>query len=302
MKFLHFSDSHLGYMQYGLYERFVDYFNAFSWALRTAKDLNVDFVVHTGDLFNAPYFKDHDVISRTVSLLNWYNVPFKVICGNHDLPKNRRFSSLLELLDQVVDCVEYIPSDIKCADYRDDYRPLLDNIRYSPILAIHTGVLETAPFAPECLPFEYLNALPVDYVALGHIHVPFQRGKVYQPGALEQTQISHYGLGGAYYYNSGKVDFIHYKEYRRIVDKPELATPDTILRVVLKEGEAVPTSAAIHTLVSYDFDGPKKRLAAIQPSLQDALKEAMNTVGLTDSSPLYGALNKLEISEIVELL
>src|SRR3989442_3620590 len=50
--FIHIADTHLGYEQYGVRERFNDFSRAF-WAITTdAVERGVDFVVIAGDLFN----------------------------------------------------------------------------------------------------------------------------------------------------------------------------------------------------------------------------------------------------------
>lgn len=51
MKFAHLSDTHLGYRQYGLIEREDDFYNVFNEIVDKIIDERVDFVIHSGDLF-----------------------------------------------------------------------------------------------------------------------------------------------------------------------------------------------------------------------------------------------------------
>jgi len=61
MNFIHASDFHLGYSQYGLEERFRDYARAFQSVIKYAIDHRVEFILISGDLFhkrniNAPTY------------------------------------------------------------------------------------------------------------------------------------------------------------------------------------------------------------------------------------------------------
>ncbi|KXA90814.1 hypothetical protein AKJ57_03610 [candidate division MSBL1 archaeon SCGC-AAA259A05] len=51
--FVHLSDTHLGYRQYGLDERFEDWSKATKQVIDYAVDHDVDAVIHSGDLFNS---------------------------------------------------------------------------------------------------------------------------------------------------------------------------------------------------------------------------------------------------------
>ena len=50
--FIHIADTHLGYEQYGVRERFNDFSRAFWDIIDDASNRNVDFMVIAGDLFN----------------------------------------------------------------------------------------------------------------------------------------------------------------------------------------------------------------------------------------------------------
>ncbi|MFZ2410766.1 MAG: metallophosphoesterase [Candidatus Methanoperedens sp.] len=52
MNFLHASDFHLGYVQYGIPERFRDYARAFHSVITYAIDHKVEFILISGDLFH----------------------------------------------------------------------------------------------------------------------------------------------------------------------------------------------------------------------------------------------------------
>ena len=51
-KFAHIGDTHLGYRQYNLEQREQDFYDAFNRAIDRIIEEKVDFVIHSGDLFN----------------------------------------------------------------------------------------------------------------------------------------------------------------------------------------------------------------------------------------------------------
>ena len=53
LRFVHLSDSHLGYRQYGLKRRLKDWTRATQEIVNYAVKNEVDFVLHSGDLFNS---------------------------------------------------------------------------------------------------------------------------------------------------------------------------------------------------------------------------------------------------------
>ena len=51
VKFAHISDTHLGYRQYNLEDREFDFYESFNETIDKILEERVDFVIHTGDLF-----------------------------------------------------------------------------------------------------------------------------------------------------------------------------------------------------------------------------------------------------------
>ena len=86
MKFAHLADTHLGYRQFGLFERERDFYEVFEKIIDKIIDEKVDFVIHSGDLFD-------NSRPAPVALLNFQkgllrlknaNIPVFAIAGNHD--------------------------------------------------------------------------------------------------------------------------------------------------------------------------------------------------------------------------
>lgn len=85
-KLLHFSDAHLGYLQYGQTGRLRDFAAALDEVARIAVEQRVDLVTDTGDSFNSPAPDPYSVgcYRRFLEKLRWNEIPFLGIVGNHN--------------------------------------------------------------------------------------------------------------------------------------------------------------------------------------------------------------------------
>ncbi len=101
MKFLHISDTHLGYTQYGLLERRQDFLDVFHEAVDTAIDEKVDFILHSGDFFhtsrpsNQTFLEGIEILNR----LRDAHIPIFTISGNHDRGSQVRDVSPLAIME-----------------------------------------------------------------------------------------------------------------------------------------------------------------------------------------------------------
>ena len=98
--FLHVADTHLGYEQYGVRERFNDFSTAFWDIVDDAIERSVDFVVIAGDLFNKRAIDAMTLIHAIEGLkkLKDRNIPVIAIEGNHDRSYYRDGISWLQFL------------------------------------------------------------------------------------------------------------------------------------------------------------------------------------------------------------
>ncbi|HYA99474.1 MAG TPA: DNA repair exonuclease, partial [Ktedonobacteraceae bacterium] len=98
--FIHLADTHLGYEQYGVRERFNDFSRAFWDILDDAVNRDVDFVVIAGDLFNKRAIDALTLIHAIEGLkkLKERGIPVVAIEGNHDRSYYREGISWLQFL------------------------------------------------------------------------------------------------------------------------------------------------------------------------------------------------------------
>ncbi|MDR0901106.1 MAG: DNA repair exonuclease [Methanobrevibacter sp.] len=86
MKFAHLADTHLGYRQYGLLEREEDFCNVFEEIIDKIIEERVDFIIHSGDLFETakPSPNALLVFQEQLMKIKKADIPFYAIAGNHD--------------------------------------------------------------------------------------------------------------------------------------------------------------------------------------------------------------------------
>ncbi|NPA53553.1 MAG: DNA repair exonuclease [Aquificae bacterium] len=103
MKFLHISDTHLGYSQYGLEERKKDFLDVFYEAVDKAIEEKVDFVIHSGDFFHTSRPSNQTFLEglEVVKKLKESNIPIFTISGNHDRGSQVRDVSPLAILEPI---------------------------------------------------------------------------------------------------------------------------------------------------------------------------------------------------------
>lgn len=98
--FLHLADTHLGNLQYGVYERFNDFTRTFWNIMQDAVDRQVDFVLIAGDLFHKRAIDARTLLHAIEGLkkLKARNIPVIAIEGNHDRSYYREGMSWLQFL------------------------------------------------------------------------------------------------------------------------------------------------------------------------------------------------------------
>jgi exonuclease SbcD len=99
--FVHASDLHLGYAQYGLEQRRQDFDNAFSELVDKAIKIKPDFMIIAGDLFHQarPSNITLENTIRNFKRLKDANIPVLTVDGSHDSAPNTITGTILYPLD-----------------------------------------------------------------------------------------------------------------------------------------------------------------------------------------------------------
>jgi DNA repair exonuclease SbcCD nuclease subunit len=100
-RILHTGDTHLGYQQYHLPERRVDFQAAFEQVAADAVAEDVDAVVHAGDLFHDRTPRLSDIMGALSVLrdLDDAGVPFLAVVGNHEGKRSQQWLDLFESME-----------------------------------------------------------------------------------------------------------------------------------------------------------------------------------------------------------
>jgi len=231
MKFAHLADTHLGYRQYGLIEREEDFYNVFEDIVDKIIEERVDFVIHSGDLFEIAKPSPNALLAFQEEFLRIKDagIPFYAIAGNHDsimrknaLPPIILFKKLgLNIISPNNPVIEssflrengifvggtpYISkSQNNLLKLKLEELSKLSKDYSKRILVAHQGI-------DKYLRFQYeleLADIPTNfnYYAMGHIHNrivdDFGEGKLVYPGSSEiwrANELNDYKKNGKGFY------------------------------------------------------------------------------------------------------
>lgn len=223
-KFLHCADLHLGKYAYGNPERFLDMMRAFSYAADYAIKEKLDFILISGDIFDARVINSA-TLSQAVSIfekLSRNHLDVYAIEGNHDRAFLRDRDSwlhflegrgYLRLLRPTVSGQEILFDEYRegagcvanaagvrliglgypgasCGTYLQKLDEWLPKSEDYTVLLLHAGFsyifTEDLGRIEMALLEKVLDR--VDYVAMGHIHRREEMlGRVFMPGSTEYT-------------------------------------------------------------------------------------------------------------------
>lgn len=215
MKFAHLADTHLGFRQYGLQEREKDLYEVFDKIIDKIIEEKVDFVIHSGDLFQSAKPSPNALLSfqKCLLRLKGNGIPVYAIAGNHDallsknaIPPQVLFKKLgLKLISPIntsyvfdgvfIGGLPFFPSS-QIKSMKNKLAELSKKAEEydKSILVLHQGI------------DKYLNVnyeleigdIPdnFDYYAFGHIHNyiedDFGDGKLVYPGSMDILRSSEY--------------------------------------------------------------------------------------------------------------
>jgi len=197
-RFMHFSDTHLGNREYMMDLREADFYEAFNEAVDIALEEHVDFVIHSGDLFDTwgPSNRALSELKDSMLRLKEKNIRTYMVMGDHDRPRRTDYpaASIFDFLGltlmgaEDVDTV-YIDDDTLIAGIsnmkgsRRDTLPQMyakaDTMakdHRNSILISHQGV--SGYTHPEDVQIQEID-LPGSfaYLAFGHVHVSSYRAR-----------------------------------------------------------------------------------------------------------------------------
>jgi len=208
MKFAHLADTHLGYRQYGLFEREKDFYEVFEKVIDKIIEENVDFVIHSGDLFETARPSPLALLTFQKGLLKLKGagIPMYAIAGNHDvvmrkgsIPPQVIFKkSGLKVISNINPT--YMHGDVLIAGLpffpashgkllKSKLADLSDKASHheKSILVLHQGIDQYFSLNYEL----EIGDIPdnFDYYAMGHIHKyvndKFGKGRLVYPGSSE---------------------------------------------------------------------------------------------------------------------
>jgi len=224
MRFMHLADAHLGYRQYNSDERARDFARAFQQMCERAISERCELLLIAGDLFHSSAMDPRTFLQAVGALepLWEQGIDVVAIAGNHDRARKSHGLNWLHAL-QELGLLTLLEVGIENGELSLEHAikivggarvvgipyvgmglaPLLDQVRdclsvvvpdlpMFTILLLHAGLEGEIPGFRAALTMETLEPLCpyVDYVALGHIHKPFERDDwLYNPGSLETVSI-----------------------------------------------------------------------------------------------------------------
>ncbi len=284
LRFIHLSDSHLGYRQYGLNQRLIDWSNATREAIEYAVRHRVDFVVHSGDLFHSNLV-DHTTLIHAIQLLtplHSAHIPFFVIDGNHDRKKGSQTHTANGVLQYLGLC-QYLAPEGESLDkaiknigdisvvglgysgiyLKSKLEGFYDQIPDGPnVILLHADVERyTAEGYPDVSLAQLETLRPkAGYLALGHPHNKFSiEDWIFNPGSPEYYRFSDCEVPRIFYdvvLEDGRpeVSEVPVRGARRMLSvNVELSDPARVLAETLarldKENEDAPLRDSLLRLV-----------------------------------------------------
>ncbi len=216
MKFAHMSDSHIGIRQYNLDQREQDFYDAFHQTIDKIIEERVDFVIHSGDLFehSRPPIRALIEAKKGFLRLKERNIPVYIVPGNHEMPRRRGNLPPVLLYEGMI---KTISRDDKFFEengvfiggfpyyssiYSDLIKEELSHLEKKAsgykkrVLVMHQGIRKYISFEGS---YELeIGDLPDNfhYYAAGHIHKriidEYGEGLLAYPGATEMWRIDEY--------------------------------------------------------------------------------------------------------------
>lgn len=231
MRFGHIADLHLGYNQYNLEARAQDIARAFWTACSEAVKSKCSLMLIAGDLFHKRTTNSKTFLQAigALSIVRKAGILTIIVPGNHDGPWRSGERTWLSVLDSLgyftlldvsiqsgqlnLEKAIYETEEIRVVGipYLGAALPriipqIVEQLSQLPrkytVLMLHAGLEGEVPGFRAVLTKEDLEPLRpyVDYVAMGHIHKPFEHdNRIFNPGSLEALAADETEYEGGWY-------------------------------------------------------------------------------------------------------
>ncbi len=203
MRIIHFSDTHLGFADFGKTDpelginlREADVYRAFSQVIEYIRKNPPDIVLHSGDLFETsrPSNRAINFVLKEIAKISQMGIPFILISGNHSTPRTRGSGSIFEAFEifdglypvyqskyerigtknVLFHCIPHMPTE-------EDMNTAFEMLSPDPkskynVIVSHAGVTaaihyKMGEFNELMIPFSALTKKnDFDYIAMGHYH------------------------------------------------------------------------------------------------------------------------------------
>jgi exonuclease SbcD len=293
--FVHTSDLHLGYSQYGLEDRRQDFDNAFAEIVEKTIEFKPDFMIIAGDLFHhaRPSNVTLENAIRSFKRLRYTGIPVLTVDGSHDSAPNTITGTILHPLDSA-GLIYHLPrhegacwrkhnccyvygvpnfrTRLKTEEALPAFmanHPPAPDVDVSNIFAFHMAVdlpsvkppYVEAEAPPELLPEGF------DYYAAGHVHKcfvgKFKMGLLVYSGSTETV---------SYDEAKQKKGFYHVKVNEKGKFSPEFVELSSPRRFKILEQEFSGMSSAKITDIAVQLvKGADEESAVIIPVLKGVL-------------------------------
>jgi exonuclease SbcD len=246
MKFIHCSDTHLGYSDYyridpktGINHREQDFYGAWNFLIDEILDQHPELVIHAGDLFHTtrPTNRAIAIALEGIQKVSDAGIPFVLISGNHSTPKIRATGSIFESIalfpnvytafqskyqifnigDCAVHCIPHCSLGEELQGAFEAIKPA-KNAKYQ-ILVTHgswagQNSFSMGEFNEQKLPDpELISDFKLDYIALGHYHKHIKiKPNIIYSGSTERTSFNETGNTTGYVLVDLNKDKIEYHE------------------------------------------------------------------------------------------
>ena len=218
MRFIHTADWHIGLapapQRYGAdfaRQRRIELLETAETTVRFANENQVDLILCAGDLFHSSHVRIDELKSLNAILSGLKTARFVVVSGNHDpLLKNGNYDRIqwnekVHIAPEGCSAMNFPELDCCIHTYgwneNEQSMAVLDNwhpkkqAKYDILLLHADATSDTSKYLP--VSPNWLRGLPMDYIALGHIHQPLILDKhIRYAGSPEPLNISESGEHG----------------------------------------------------------------------------------------------------------